>query len=80
MLGIEEIGLVVVVWAVSAIIFRDWVVSFDLAMRERATGDRSADHVVDEQRRLLDRTARVMLALGLLVFLAGAGLRFAGMA
>jgi hypothetical protein len=80
MLGIEEIGLIVVAWGVSAIFFRDWVVKFDLAMRERVTGDLFSEEHIDEQRRLLDRTARIVLALGLLVFLAGAALRFAGMA
>jgi hypothetical protein len=80
MMGIEEIGLVVVVWGVSAIIFRDWVVKFDLAMRERVTGDFFTEEHIDEQRRLLDRTARIVLVLGLLVFLAGAALRFARIA
>jgi len=64
MLGIEEIGLVVVVWGVSAMVFRDWVVKFDLAMRERVTGDCFTEKVIEEQRRLLDRTARMVLARG----------------
>ena len=80
MFGIEELGLVVVVWGVSAIVFRDWVVKFDLAMRERATGDHFPEQVIEEQRQLLERTARIMLALGLVVFLAGALLRFARVA
>jgi len=80
MFGIEELGLVVVIWGISAIFFRDWVVKFDLAMRERATGDYFPENVVEEQRRLLERTARIMLALGLVVFLAGAVLRFARVA
>lgn len=79
MLGLEELGLVVVVWGVSAMVFRDWVVKFDLAMRERVTGDYFPDQVIQEQRRLLDRTARLVLAVGLAVFLVGAGLRFAGL-
>jgi len=80
MLGIEEIGLVVVVWGVSAMVFRDWVVKFDLAMRERVTGDFFTEKVIEEQRRLLDRTARMVLAAGLVVFFVGVALRFAGMA
>jgi len=79
MLGIEEIGLVVVVWGVSAIIFRDWVVRFDLAMRERVTGEVTTDAVVDQQRDLLERTARGMLAAGLMVFAIGAAMHFTGM-
>lgn len=77
MLGIEEIGLVTVVWGVSALIFRDWVVRFDLALRERATGDYITDQVVEEQRALLDRTARIMLGIGLAVFALGVALHFA---
>ncbi|MFN2464195.1 MAG: hypothetical protein ABR573_09885 [Candidatus Dormibacteria bacterium] len=77
-MGVEEIGLVVVVWGVCALAFRDWIVKFDLVMRERATGDYFPDRVVEEQRRLLDRTARLGLAVGLLVFFLGAALRFSG--
>jgi hypothetical protein len=79
-LHVLDIGLITVVWGISAIIFRDWVVRFDLAMRERITGDYFTDQVIDEQRRLLDRTARIVLGAGLLVFALGAGLHFAGLA
>ncbi|HEY8739175.1 MAG TPA: hypothetical protein VIN56_01100 [Candidatus Dormibacteraeota bacterium] len=73
MLGIEEIGFVVVTWGVTSLIFRDWVVRFDLAMRARITGDSYSDEVVAEQQQLLERTGRIVLAVGLVVFAAGVG-------
>ena len=76
-LGIEEIGFVVVVWGVTALLFRDWVVKFDLALRERLTGDYFNQQAVDEQRTLLERTGRVVLAAGILDFALGVGLRLA---
>ena len=76
-LGIEEIGFVVVVWGVAALLFRDWVVRFDLAMRERLTGDYFSEQAVNEQRTLLERTGRVVLASGLLIFARGVGLHLA---
>ena len=78
-LGIEEIGFVVVVWGVTALLFRDWVVKFDLALRERLTGDYFNEQAVEEQRTLLERTGRVVLAAGLLIFALGVGLHLASL-
>ena len=72
-------GFAIVVWGVCALIFRDHVVRFDLALRERLTGDQFSDTAVDEQRVLLERTARVVPAAGLVLFAVGVGLRFAGL-
>lgn len=77
MLGIEELGFAVVVWGVSSLLFRDWVVKFDLALRERVTGDYFGEAAIEEQRRLLEKTARIVLASGLVVFAAGVVMRLA---
>lgn len=78
--GIEEIGFVIVLWGATALLFRDQVVKYDLALRERLTGDYFSETAVAEQRTLLERTGRVVLAAGLLVFALGVGLHFAGVA
>jgi hypothetical protein len=80
MLGFEEVGAIVVVWAISALIFRDWVVRLDLVVRERLTGDRASTEVVAEQEALLERTGRMLLVAGLLVFVTGVGLHYVGIA
>jgi hypothetical protein len=76
-LGIEELGLVVVIWGVTSLLFRDWVVKFDLALRERVTGDYFNEAAIEEQRRLLEKTGRLVLAAGLVLFAVGAWLHFA---
>jgi len=43
------------------------------------TGEVTTDAVVDQQRDLLERTARGMLAAGLMVFAIGAAMHFTGM-
>ena len=68
----------IVIWGVCALLFRDQVVRFDLALRERLTGDQFSQTAVEEQRTLLERTGRVVLAAGLVIFALGVGLRFAG--
>ena len=78
--GIEEIGFVIVIWGVVALIFRDTVVRFDLALRERLTGDFISEGAVVEQQNLLERTARVVLVAGLVIFAIGVGLHFTGAA
>ena len=76
--GIEETGFAIVAWGVCALLFRDQVVRFDLLLRERLTGDQFTDRAVEEQRLLLERTGRVVLAGGLLIFALGVALHFAG--
>lgn len=80
MLGIEEFGFVIVVWGVTALLFRDQVVKYDLALRERLTGDYFSEVAIAEQRTLLERTGRFVLASGLVIFAVGVGLHFAGLA
>ncbi|MEA2683510.1 MAG: hypothetical protein QOK05_1838 [Chloroflexota bacterium] len=71
MLGIEEMGFVTVVWGVTSLLFRDWVVKFDLALRERLTGDYFNEQAIEEQRALLEKTGRIVLAAGVVVFAIG---------
>jgi hypothetical protein len=78
--GIEEIGFVIVAWGVTALIFRDQVVKFDLALRERLTGDYFNESAVAEQQTLLEKTGRIVLAAGLLIFALGVALHFTGVA
>ncbi|MFN2464755.1 MAG: hypothetical protein ABR598_00640 [Candidatus Dormibacteria bacterium] len=80
MLGIEELGFVVVVWGVTSLLFRDWVVKFDLALRERVTGDFFTESAIEEQRVLLEKTGRLVLAAGLVVFAAGVAMHLAHLA
>jgi hypothetical protein len=74
MLGFEELGLIIVIWGVASLLFRDWVVRLDLALKERVTGDYFTEEAIEEQRNLLEKTGRVVLALGLVTFAAGVGL------
>jgi hypothetical protein len=71
MVGIEEVGLVIVIWGVASLLFRDWVVRLDLTLKERVTGDYFTEQVIEEQRTLLEKSARIVLAVGLLIFAAG---------
>jgi hypothetical protein len=75
MLGIEEMGFVIVMWGAGSLLFRDWVVKFDLLMRERISGDYFSERAIEEQRRLLEKTGRIVLAVGVLIFAAGVVLR-----
>ena len=79
-LGIEELGLVIVIWGVTSLVFRDWVVRLDLAIKERVTGDYFTEQAIQEQRDLLEKTGRLVLALGLLTFAAGVALHLAHLA
>ena len=80
MLGVEDMGLVIVIWGVCALLFRDWVVRFDLMLRERITGDFFGQPAIEEQQQLLEKTGRLVLGIGLVLFAIGAGLHFARLA
>jgi len=67
-----------VAWGVTALIFRDQVVKFDLALRERLTGDYFNESAVAEQQNLLEKTGRIVLAAGLVIFALGVTLHFTG--
>ena len=75
MLGIREDGLVIMAWAIGVLVFQDWVIHLDGAIRRIVSGEfyRPPDYEAD--RRRLTLTARVLLGVGCLAFVAGAFLQ-----
>ena len=65
------VGFVTALWAGTALVFQEWVLRFDLALVERMIGTKLADHHVAEQRRMLELSSRALLAIGLVVLVAG---------
>ena len=65
-------------WGVTTLVFREWVLRVDLAFRERMVGLPTTADDVEEQRQVLERAGRALLAVSLVVFVLGAGLRIAG--
>lgn len=76
--GIEEVGLVVVVWAAGALIFREWLLRFDVALLRTITGIGLTDEHLALQRKMLEQTSRFILACGLVIFFGGLALRLTG--
>jgi hypothetical protein len=76
--GIEEVGLIIVVWAVGALMFREWLLRFDIALLRTVTGIVLTDEHLETQRRMLEQTCRFLLACGLVLFFGGLALRLTG--
>ena len=76
--GIEEVGLIIVVWAVGALMFREWLLRFDIALLRTVTGIVLTDAHLETQRRMLEQTSRFLLACGLVLFFGGLALRLTG--
>ena len=76
--GIEEVGLIIVVWAVGALMFREWLLRFDIALLRTVTGIVLTDEHLETQRRMLEQTSRFLLACGLVLFFGGLALRLTG--
>lgn len=76
--GTEEIGAITVIWGVTTLIFREWVLRLDLLVRERVIGLAASEAAVEQQRRLLEMAGRGLLAGGLVMFAAGVAFRLAG--
>ena len=76
--GIEEVGLIVVVWAAGALIFREWLLQFDIAVIRTMTGIVQTDDHLELQRKMLEQTSRFLLVSGLVLFFAGLALRLTG--
>jgi hypothetical protein len=76
--GIEEVGLIVVVWAAGALIFREWLLRFDVALLRTITGTVLTDDHLELQRKMLEQTGRLLLVCGLVVFFGGLALRLTG--
>lgn len=76
--GIEEVGLIVVVWAAGALMFREWLLRFDIALLRTITGVTQSDEHLELQRQMLEHTSRFLLVCGLLLFFGGLALRLTG--
>jgi hypothetical protein len=76
--GIEEVGLIVVVWAAGALIFREWLLQFDIAVIRTMTGIVQTDDHLELQRKMLEQTSRFLLVSGLVLFFGGLALRLTG--
>ena len=76
--GIEEVGLIVVVWAAGALMFREWLLRFDIALLRTITGTTQSDEHLELQRQMLEHTSRFLLVCGLLLFFGGLALRLTG--
>lgn len=77
-LGVREVGVALVVWATTSLIFEEWVVRFDMRLVQRLSGITVPDDEIDRYRRRLDKICRSFLAAGLVILLGGVALHFAG--
>jgi hypothetical protein len=77
-LGVREVGVALVVWATTSLIFEEWVVRFDMRLVQRLSGITVPDDEIDRYRRRLDKICRAFLGAGLVIFLGGVALHFAG--
>jgi len=72
MLGLAGDGLVVMTWAVLVLVFQDWVIRLDSAIRRLASGHMHRPPDAETERHRLVVTARVLLFVGAAAFVAGA--------
>jgi hypothetical protein len=77
-LGLREVGLAVVVWAATTLVFQEWVVRFDLRLVQRLSGITVAGDEVERYRRRLAKVCWSLLVVGLVTFLGGVALHVAG--
>jgi hypothetical protein len=78
MLGIREDGLVIMAWAIGVLLFQDWVIHLDAAVRRIVSGQtyRPADEETERRRLLV--TARILLVVGGVAFVVGAFIKLDG--
>ena len=80
MLGIREEGLVIMAWSIVVLVFQDWVIHIDAAIRRLVSGALYRPPNPDAERHRLVLVARVLLGVGGVAFVGGAVLRGIGAA